>query len=244
MIDRENTVEIKQQELIHWKKELAAHWDGKKTTDILHAFVVTCHAYSIPRELGFALIDGLEKDLYSTHHADFDSLYEYCYAAGGIPGLFMAHVVNAPRELHSSAVALGMGMQLTNILRDIKEDDQNGRMYLPLAELEQFGCSTDDIRKGHVTDPFQTFVAFQIARARAYYADAEKVLSSIEPESRLTIHLCLAYYREILAQIERKNYDVFSSRVFVSDERKKELLNESIIHMLRSTDSLKKPVRE
>lgn len=245
IVDSENTHQSKQNELLAWKNALQSEWDGKPTTDpLLHAFVITCQAYSIPRELGFALIEGLEKDLYASSHPDFDSLYEYCYAAGGIPGLFMAHVIHAPREYHSAAVALGIGMQLTNILRDVKEDFQKGRVYLPQNELKQFGYSNQDIRNENVNDSFHQLMAFQITRPREYYSTAEKALPFIEPESRLTIQLCLSYYREILAQIERANDDIYTQRVFVPDERKNELLNASIIQLIRSTDALKKPVRE
>lgn len=245
IVDSEKTPSFKKKELENWKNTLHAEWNGEKTNNlIIHAFVATSKEYSIPQELGFALIGGLEKDLYQSIHTDFDSLYEYCYAAGGIPGLFMAHIIHAPREIHSSAVALGIGMQLTNILRDIKEDHQNGRVYLPQDEMNQFGYSNEDIQNEKLNNAFRNLMNFQIARAREYYTEAERALASIQPESRLTIQLCLTYYREILSQIETANADIYTQRVFVSDERKGELLNASIFQLIRSTDALKKPARE
>ncbi len=245
IVDQEKSYQLKKKELTAWRNALNEEWDGRKSTNsLIRAFVSTCREYSIPRELGLALIEGLEKDLHQTTCPDFDALYEYCHSAGGIPGLFMAYLIHAPRELHPSAIALGIGMQLTNILRDVKEDYRNGRVYLPQNEMEQFGYSVQDIQRETINDSFHAFMAFQIARARAYYSEAEKALPFVEPESRLTIQLCLSYYREILARIEQANDDIYMQRVFVTNERKNELLNESISLLIRSTDPLKKPVRE
>ncbi|QQR92924.1 MAG: phytoene/squalene synthase family protein [Candidatus Iainarchaeum archaeon] len=222
--DSRKTAPQKKKELAEWKNELHAAWDkGQSGNALLHAFVRVCEQYAIPPSLGFALIEGLEKDLQHVRIANFEALHDYCYAAGAIPGLLMAFALGAEKKSHPYAIALGIGMQLTNILRDIKEDLQLNRIYLPQSELQQFGITEHAIAQGVVTPAFVQFMQFQIARARSYYAEAEQGIGLLPEEARPAIYLCLQYYREILSAIEAKHYDVFSSRIFVSDARKREM---------------------
>jgi phytoene synthase len=217
-------VEEKRNQLMEWKNQLTRAWEEHTHADpILHAFVSTCEQYSIPRELGFALIEGLASDLHVQRFKDFGELYDYCYSAGAIPGLMIAFVVRAPRHVQEYAIALGVGMQLTNILRDIPEDLQQGRIYLPLDELQAFGISEETLKQGKVTREFEAFMRSQIARAREFYAIAERGLPLLEKDSQFSLQLCLEYYREILGEMERAGFDVFSHRIFVTDARKKEM---------------------
>lgn len=245
IVDGEGTSDYKRKHLLLWKNALHAQWENPQLDhSILHAFVHTCQEYGIPKELGLALIEGLEKDLKKTEYADFDELYAYCYAAGGIPGLLMASVSGAPTSAYPAAVSLGIGMQLTNILRDIKEDAQRGRVYLPMQEMNEYGYSTNELKNEQTNEPFHLLMNFQIQRARDYYSEAEKALEQVDPEIRLALELCLAYYREILSEIEKNHHDVFTTRALVTEERKKELLSETIAKLLRQAERLKDPVHE
>lgn len=222
--DSPHAIAQKEKELAQWKNALTRAWDEKESSDpLLHAFVHVCERYAIPPSLGFALIEGLEKDLQRVRMNDFEELYDYCYAAGSIPGLLMAFALGAEKKSHPYAIALGIGMQLTNILRDIKEDLQQDRIYLPQHELHQFGVTEHALREGKVSPAFVRLMQFQIARARSYYAEAERGMEGLPSEAQPAIYLCLQYYREILSAIEANHYDVFSSRIFVSDARKREM---------------------
>lgn len=225
IIDGKSSLEEKKSRLDEWKKQLLSAWnEGTSPDPILHAFVQTCKQYDIPREWGFRLIDGLLRDLTKTHYENFDELYEYCFSAAAIPGLCMAYVLRAPHSGLEHAIELGIAMQLTNILRDIREDFEAGRVYLPRDEMERFGYTSENISQHIQNEAFQNMMTFNISRARDLYRHAEDGIRMIPQEGRLGMRLCLVFYQEILAEIEKKNYDVFSSRVYVSDERKKELL--------------------
>ncbi len=225
IIDGNSPLEEKKSRLSEWNKLLSSAWKEETSPDpILHAFVQTCKHYSIPQEWGFRLIDGLNRDLTKTAYDTFDDLYEYCFSAAAIPGLFMAYVLRAPHSALEHAIELGIAMQLTNILRDVKEDYDAGRVYLPLDEMKRFGYGREHLSKQIQNDAFRKMMAFNIARARDYYLRSEDGIALLPKEGRLGMRLSLVFYREILAEIEKKNYDIYTSRVFVPDERKKELL--------------------
>jgi phytoene synthase len=116
-------------------------------------------------------------------------------------------------------------------------------MYLPQDEMKEYGYSPEMLHR-HVRDKhFRDFMAFQVERAQSYYDEAEKALPLVEASTRLSLELCLAYYREILHVMEEHGYDVFSGRVFVSEERKRGLLGETIAKLLPA-QPLKDPVHE
>jgi phytoene synthase len=122
----------------------AVYDNSPLTDDLLIAFKQTVATYAIPRLYFDELIDGMYLDLNKHTYEDFDELYRYCYKVAGVVGLIMLKIFgsnNPAAETH--AVQLGVAMQLTNILRDIREDFQRGRVYLPQNELEKFGLSSD-----------------------------------------------------------------------------------------------------
>lgn len=225
ILDDLSTKEEKINQLNEWKKELAEGWKNNHSNNsIIHAFVHTCKEYHIPQEMGFALISMLEKDLDLQTVSNFEQLKEYCYGAGGIPGIFMASVCHTSKEALPYAVDLGIAMQLTNILRDIKEDYLQGRIYLPQDELQQFGITQEHFQQGKVDPSFVQFMQYQITRARKYYSNAENGIKFLQESDRLPMRLCLLFYREILSEIEKQHYDVFSQRIFVPLKRKEELV--------------------
>ncbi len=245
IVDGEGSPEYKRKLLRLWKQALQLQWDEPTPQhSILHAFVHTCKEYQIPPELGYGLIEGLEIDLKKNEYENFDELFAYCYAAGGIPGLLMAHISGAPASSYPAAVSLGVGMQLTNILRDIHEDLDRGRVYVPLNEMNEYGYSINDLRNHTLNQAFRALMGYQIARAQMYYTEAEKALSHTDASMQLALELCLSYYREILREIEKNQYDVFSTRAFVSEERKKGLFGEAVSKILRQAERLKDPAQE
>ncbi len=229
LVDGKGTLKEKNETLNQWKSALEKEWTTKDSTHpLLGAFVSTCTTYFIPREWGFRLIEGLRKDLTKKDYETFDELYGYCFSAAAIPGILMAYVMGAKENAMEYAISLGIGMQLTNILRDAKEDFEMGRVYLPQEEMRQFGYFQGDLKNHTQNNAFHEMMKFNIARARDYYTHAEKGIEMLDEDARLGMRLCLVFYREILSEIERANYDVFSSRVFVSEKTKKEILKEQL----------------
>ena len=226
IVDGNLSLAEKKLRLNEWRNNLTLAWENETSPDpILHAFVQTCRQYAIPREWGFRLMDGLEKDLDKKSYENFDELYEYCFSAAAIPGLLMAYVLRAPHSALEHAIELGVAMQLTNILRDVKEDHDAGRVYLPQDELKQFNYTHSQIASREQNDAFRKMMHYQITRARDYYTRSEEGIAHLPREAQLGMRLSLVFYREILNEIEKRNYDVYTERVYVSDERKKELLH-------------------
>ncbi|MDP2666796.1 MAG: phytoene/squalene synthase family protein [Candidatus Diapherotrites archaeon] len=227
IVDGKMDPSSKKNKLQEWEKDLHHGWENNSASHpILSAFVNTCREYWIPQTDGFALIEGLRRDLTCHRYATFESLHHYCAAAGGIPGRMMARLVGAPLASMSAAVALGIGMQLTNILRDIQEDFEIGRVYLPHEDIKSFGYTEEELAAGKITPAFQELMRFQVARARSFYVPAREAKYSIPRHARMGTFLCGALYEGILDEIEQRGYDVFSSRVRVSDSRMRQICQE------------------
>lgn len=178
------------------------------------AIVDMAKRHHIPPEYLFAVIDGVEMDLHPVEIATFSELKRYCYNVAGAVGLCCIHVWGFHnQEAIPLAIDCGLALQLTNILRDIAEDAQLGRIYLPHEDLERFRYSADDLRNGVINEHFHEMMRFQVERAKTYYARAEQLFQHLEPTGRPILRTMLDIYGGLLREIERHNYDVFSRRV-------------------------------
>jgi len=188
----------------------------------LPAFRETAQRRAIPRSYFDDLLTGVEMDRGRVRLATWEELELYCYHVAGVVGLIMVHVLTEPSpELLRPARDLGTAMQLTNILRDIDEDWQRDRVYLPRAELEKFGLTEEDIAQRRLSDAFRAMMRFQIGRARTYYGQAEPGIRDLPRDgSRRTVRLMSTLYGAILGEIERADYHVFGVRRRVSLPRK------------------------
>lgn len=181
-------------------------------------FTLTVKKYGIPRIYFRELVEGIKTDIRKKKYYNFDELDVYCYKVASVVGLIMTKIFGYtdPKAL-DYAVMLGKAMQLTNILRDIPDDYSMGRIYLPKDELDSFGYSEKDIMNKVIDDRFRAFMAFQINRAREYYAEAEKGIGMlINDGSRSTVKMMSKIYAGILNEIENNNYDIYSKRHYVS----------------------------
>jgi phytoene synthase len=211
------------QNLSRIQGSLNAVYDGSPLTDnLLMAFRQTVDTYAIPRLYFDELIDGMYMDLNKHTYENFDELYRYCYKVAGVVGLIMLKIfgANSPAaETH--AVQLGVAMQLTNILRDIREDLERGRVYVPQDELKKFGIRSDRLARHVVDAAFKSFMQFQISRARDYYRQSAAGISMIsDSRSRFVVCAMKDLYAGILSAIEKIDYDVFRTRAHVSSAGK------------------------
>lgn len=188
----------------------------------LLSFRDTVTQRQIPRELFEELLEGMAMDLVKNRYDNWPELDLYCYRVAGVVGLMMTHIFGYDDSAcFSQAKSLGTAMQLTNILRDIGEDDDRGRIYLPLDELASFGVSTQHIHAKEMSDPFRLFMKFQIDRARYHYANAESGIPHVLGSThRMTIRVMGHLYSLILNEIEKLDYDVYRTRARVSTSRK------------------------
>ncbi len=168
----------------------------------------------IPVEYLFAVIDGVEMDLQPVEMATFAELERYCYHVAGAVGLCCIHVWGFRDEKAIPlAIDCGLALQLTNILRDIREDADLGRVYLPREDLDRFGYSVDDLRAQVINDSFIELMKFETARAKAYYKRAEGLFQYLDPPGRRILRAMIDIYGGLLQEIERRHFDVFSKRI-------------------------------
>lgn len=214
--------------------EAYAHSPSATPPPGLLAFRRATQACAIPRHLFDELVQGLAMDLTIQRYPDFNALETYCYRVAGVVGLMMTHVLGYRHErCFPHAVALGNAMQLTNILRDVREDLERGRVYLPQDELAHFGVSEQQLHDGRVDDSFRALMRFQIDRARQCYAEAEAGIPDlIGATSRLTVRVMGTLYGDILNAIEHQELDVFRQRASVPTSRKIQLLTHCHAAML------------
>lgn len=188
---------------------------------LLPAFRDTVRRFDIPRAYFDAIIDGAEMDLTVTRYATFEDLYQYCYRVASAVGLVCIHIFGFHgKEAKRYAESCGIAFQLTNILRDVREDAGMGRIYLPQEDLDAFGYPEEDIRHGIFNDTFRRLMVFQVERARGYYDEALPLLPLVQPASRACLAAMIGIYRACLEEIPRRQYDVYSRRISLSAWKK------------------------
>lgn len=207
-----------------WRKN-SLSGQPSPTDVVATAWAHTRARYQIPKRYAEQLIEGVARDLYQKRYKSFDELTQYCYGVASTVGLMSMHIIGYEGERAIPyAVKLGVALQLTNILRDIREDWEMGRLYLPLEELDFFRLGETDIAQGKVDERWQALMKFQINRARRLYEEAWPGITLLAPEGRIAIAAAATFYRGILDDIERHNYDIFSRRAYVTGWRKLRML--------------------
>jgi len=195
-----------------------AYGQNELGSPLLLAFRQTINKYSIPKIYFDDLLSGMQMDLDKNRYNNFTELNDYCYKVAGVVGLIMLKIFGAKNnEAQIYAKDLGIAMQLTNILRDIKEDYTRGRIYLPKDELDNFGISVNDLATGNLSGNFKELMKFQIQRARFHYQNSQKGIKMVSDwNSRFVILAMKELYAGILSAIEKNNYDVFKTRCHVN----------------------------
>lgn len=210
--------------LDQWR-EHALTWHPPTDDAIAVAWADARAQYHIPRRYAEQLMEGVARDLHQNRYETFSDLATYCYGVASTVGLMSMHIIGFESEKAIPyAIKLGVALQLTNILRDVAEDWERGRFYLPLEELHEFGLTEDDVARGVVDERWRAFMQFQIKRTRQLYADAWPGIAMLNREGRLAIAAAAGFYQEILTDIERHDYDNFSRRAHVSQWGKLRLL--------------------
>jgi len=199
-----------------------AYTEKQINEPLLAAFRQTVNTYKIPKEYFDALTRGMRMDLELKRYKDFGSLYEYCYRVAGVVGLIMLRIFGyKDSSAEGAAVKLGVAMQLTNILRDIKEDFIRGRIYLPQDEMSRFNISEQQLLAGDVDEKFKEFLRFQIKRCWQFYNDCSQGIKLINnPLCRFVVLCMKEVYSGILERIEKNSFDVFTTRAQVGKLKK------------------------
>lgn len=170
--------------------------------------------YSIPTQDLEAFLDSMEMDLTVTRYKTRKDVEHYMYGSAAVVGLMMARVIGFRGDALEYAKKLGYAMQLTNFLRDTREDYiERGRIYLPLQRLEQYGVREEELAgNSGATAAWKQFCTDEVAYIRSLYAEAEKGIALLEPRGRFAVRAASRLYAGILTDIERHDYDVFSKK--------------------------------
>ena len=172
--------------------------------------------YEIPVLYAEQLLDGVQQDLTQQRYTTFEDLSVYCYGVASTVGLMAMHIIGfeGPKAI-PYAVRLGVALQLTNILRDVGEDWQAGRLYLPQQELADFDLTEADVAAGRVDERWQRFMRFQIERVRRLYAESLPGVCLLHGDGRFAIQAAAELYAAILEDIEAHAMDVFQRRAHI-----------------------------
>lgn len=207
--DEPGSVDDKKRRLDECRRDLARAFRGAVEEPVLVALADAIRAFDLPRAAFEDLVDGVEQDLTVTRYETFDELSEYCYRVASTVGLICVNIFGATSaEARAPAIDLGIAMQLTNILRDVKEDGERGRVYLPQSELTRFGGLTPDLLR------------FQSRRARSYFERGLRLLPLLPRRSRSCPAVLAAIYRALLDEIDADPERVLRERVSLPHARK------------------------
>lgn len=209
---------IAQRELDLWRSQLKACRNGFPTHPIAVALQEVAQRYEIPMEHFEAILSGVEMDLTKKRYTNFEELQSYCERVASAVGLISIRIFGCRHPAAEQyAHHLGMALQLTNILRDLRTDYARGRVYLPQDELRQFRFSEEGLHNGAASSPeFQALMAFQARRAEDFFRQAAAACrDSREGRLLLPARIMGGVYRRLLSRIGKLRYDVFSQRISV-----------------------------
>jgi 15-cis-phytoene synthase len=236
--------EQRREKLTEWMNALRRVIGGERTDDpVLMALADTQKTFNIPLELLKKLVQGTAMDLperhcdgtmdAGLHYETFEQLYDYCYHVASVVGLVCIRIFGYrdPRA-EKLAEQTGVAFQLTNIIRDVKEDSQLGRVYLPGEDLRRFGADANALNNGNAATSLRPVLEFEADRAREYYRSAEELLPLIDDDSQPALWTLVEIYRRLLQRIAARNYDVFSERVSLSTAEKVGVLARGFVRRL------------
>jgi len=203
------------------RQELTQAYEAAPQGPVFTALWDTAQKYNIPREYFDEVISGVEMDLEIAGYQTFDDLRQYCYRVASVVGLICIEIFGyQDSNAREHAVDLGIAMQLTNILRDLKEDSHRNRIYLPQDELDRFGYSKEELNEGLLNESYTKLMEFQVERAREYFDRGRRLLPLLTFRSRLCPAVLRGIYSELLNRIEARDYDVFNGRIGLTTSEK------------------------
>jgi len=231
----------RRQQLDTWLEALHRAQQGNPTDDaILLALTDAQRRYAIPAGLLDELAVGTAMDLEdpnpantsgpAVHYHTFEDLRAYCYRVASVVGLVCIHVFGY-RDPAAEPLAerCGLAFQLTNIIRDVKEDASLGRVYLPEEDLAKFGLSVNDVLTSSDATRFRPLLAMEADRAREFYASGEELIPYISEDSQPALWVLVTIYRSLLERIGQKQYDVFTAKVSLSTWEKLRILGKGFL---------------
>ncbi len=219
-------VDQRREKLEQWIGSLSRVVQGEKTDDPVLLALADCQKrFKIPFDLLKKLVHGTAMDVEQNQgqiqYATFDQLYDYCYHVASVVGLICIRIFGyRDPKAEKLAERTGVAFQLTNIIRDVKEDSQLGRIYIPREDLKTYGIDPAVLNNGSAATAMRPVLAFEAERAREYYRSADELLPLVDEDSQPALWALVEIYRRLLERIAQRDYDVFSQRVKLSTAEK------------------------
>jgi len=213
----DETVTDRAPAIARWKADLESALKGCSPSHPLWpAFMDSVLRYRIPHQYFFDMIEGVSSDLKPREIQTFDELYKYCYHVASVVGLTIVHIFGfeTPEAL-DLAEKCGIAFQLTNIIRDVKEDAGKSRVYLPAEDLKHFAVPSADLEATSVSASLRSLLKYEAGRARTYYRDSAPLIGMVHPRNQASLNALIAIYRGLLDKIEEADYEVLARRVRV-----------------------------
>ena len=219
--DGDNPFDEKERLFSETRQLLLESQKGHTKGPLFTALDDASHVFGIPYKYYEEVIEGVEMDLTWKRFQTFEELRAYCYKVASIVGLICIEVFGyRDPKAKEYAIDLGIAMQLTNILRDVKEDAERGRIYIPLDEINSYGYSEQDLMDGVVNEPFRRLMRFQTERARRYFDSGSQLFPLLSPESRVCPAVLHGLYSAVLERIESSGFNVFEKRIGLTTREK------------------------
>jgi phytoene synthase len=221
VVDETGDAQLAATKLAWWRVELGLLFAQNPQHPVTKALSPHLKPFGITHEKLSDIIDGMEMDLTQTRYLDWPGLERYCYRVASVVGLLAAGIFGY-RDARTLDYAreLGLAFQLTNIIRDVGEDARKNRIYLPMADLKEFGVPAADILNSRETPEFRKLMAFEAARARGHYHKAMQSLPAADRKPQRPGLIMAAIYRALLEEIERDGFRVLTQRTSLTPLRK------------------------
>lgn len=222
IIDEGNeSLEIKYQKLHRWRLEFQKSLTGQSDFPLLNKLIRIISKFNIPLDPFYDLIKGMEMDLQKNRYLTFDDLQLYCYRVASTVGLMCIEIFGYKHKTTKDfAVNLGIALQLTNILRDIKKDLEKGRIYLPKEDMAKFNYSEDELVRYVYNENFRDLMAYEVHRAKTYFDAATSCLNLDDKRAMFAARAMQHIYYKMLNKIIDADYDVFNKNIKVSKIQK------------------------
>jgi phytoene synthase len=218
LTDRDEQV----RQLAEARERLAACYEGMRDGPLFTALGGAIDQFAIPREFFEELVNGVEMDFTINRYASWEELYQYCYRVAAMVGLICTSIFGTrpDPQAREFAIDMGVALQIVNIMRDVKEDAERGRVYFPADELAAHGLSPDDILACRYDERFRALMQAQARRAREYFERGRNLLPLLDLRSRMCCNVLQGIYAEILERIEAHDYDVLTERIGLTGREK------------------------
>ncbi|MHA1989140.1 MAG: presqualene diphosphate synthase HpnD [Promethearchaeota archaeon] len=212
---------LKYEKLRKWRIELEKSFTGYSDYQILNKLASTISRFNIPLEPFFELLKGMEMDLQINRYLTFNDLELYCYRVASTVGLMCIEIFGYNhKSTKEFAVNLGIALQLTNILRDVKKDAEKGRIYLPQEDLAKFGYGENDIFSHNYNDKFTEMMKYQVNRAKEYFDKATACLNLEDKKAMFAARAMQHIYYRMLNKIVDVDYDIYNNNIKISKFKK------------------------